>query len=320
MKKSAILAFGVLILTAGCISPANTTGSKIPSYESYVFDHGGTGSPIIEGGITYNFDSNYTQKFYVTTVTSPSEVSRFNMSALPTQARQFINQTDFSSAYLIVIQAFPESSVPNYRIESLMKKNGKVTVHINDSSTISTADITIETILIRVHDSPPTNVRVVTEENVSFQMTDDHYTVTRQTTSTPDEITLPFSDPDPAKNVADPRDITLHNLANDTVGYQLTITYMQESDCRNTTPPCGKPDTKIMIFSKMSKIPANQSITFEDIIAKKGTYTVTVRVFYPEGDTQKQIKKQFTWTITNHTGNLTVHLQKKHINISTTNS
>jgi predicted small lipoprotein YifL len=156
--------------------PAETTTEPptgSPEYDVTVFDSGPTDHPIIEGGITPSDEFGNTS-YYATLLTEASETERFDRSRLPDDTAQFVDETDFETASLVVVQAYPKSSVPDYRVESVTRDGDTLDIRINDSSEMGTDDITVETVLIRVsHDgTPPNEARIETQTGATFD-TDD---------------------------------------------------------------------------------------------------------------------------------------------------
>lgn len=181
-------AFGVgavvlvcLALLAGCVdtsipggTPTETPpgsgpklGEPVTDYETFVFDLGPSSDPVIEGGIEVGdeFDAQY----HVTVVATPEETARFNRSLLPDDAEGFVDEVSFEDELLVVIQAFPASSVPDYRIEVIARDGPTLHVEINDSSGGGTDDVTVETMLVRIPGDPPDDVIVTTQDGRMFE-------------------------------------------------------------------------------------------------------------------------------------------------------
>jgi len=162
--------------TPSATPPATTTTPPAgsPGYDVTVFDSGWTGYPILEDGLVYPDDFEANASYYATLLTDASDTERFNRSQLTDDAEQFVDETDFETASLVVVQAYPKSSVPDYRVESMTRDGDRLDIRINDSSEMGTDDITLETVLIRVeHDgTPPSEARIETQTGVTFD-TDD---------------------------------------------------------------------------------------------------------------------------------------------------
>lgn len=305
MDRNILLVGGFLCIVAiaGCVStpPAGTTTpppNSTPRYDAYVFDHAGVDSPAIEGGIRYSSTGDYTRRNYVTIVESRSDADRFNRDALDDGAEAFVENTSFDDAYLVVIQEFPASSAPDYRVDRVESTDSGLHVFINDSSPGGTADITVETVLVRVHGEPPDEVVVTTETGYRFDTTIG--VVTRTPQPTPEEGTpeLPYVSSNASENVDDPRDIRIENRANDTIGYRLTVTAIETPECRGYTPPCGQPSRQITILERTEKLPAHVTRTIEDVVAKKGVYTIEIEVEAPVGGgSRRMVTKSFEWRV-----------------------
>lgn len=172
-----------LVVLAGCTGipsgPATETGAPTDLiYESYVFDHTDVDGAAIEGGIMYPNGGTGPTKYYVTLVESAQSADRFNHNVLDATASAFIRNTSFDESSIIVIQVFPANSHPDYRVDSVHPSDEGLAITINDSSTGGTADITVETVLLRVHGDIPSPVTVTTEEGRQFSTESGIVTVT----------------------------------------------------------------------------------------------------------------------------------------------
>lgn len=191
VNRPLYLGFVVLlcfITLAGCIDTSGTgdtpttatttpgdgpkLGEPVPDYETFVFDLGPSSQPVIEGGIAV--EDEFEEQYYVTMLTSASETDRFDRSRLPADAGEFVNTVAFEEELLVVIQAFPASSVPDYRVETVARDGPTLHLEINDSSAGGTDDVTVETLLVRVPGETPDNVIVTTEEAETFETAGDH--------------------------------------------------------------------------------------------------------------------------------------------------
>lgn len=160
--------------TSSKTSPPQTTASSQPrKYSTSVFDHAGIGGPIIEGGLEYDPEDTTTRRTAII-IGSEADRRRFNWSALSKHAPDaatFINQSDLSNATILVFQETPASSSPDYRVESISQENRTLCVALNDSATGGTADLTVETVLIRFYGEAPDRVSIRTEDNAVIDIT-----------------------------------------------------------------------------------------------------------------------------------------------------
>lgn len=143
-------------------------GEPVTDYEMHVFDSYPSSDPVIEGGI--EVDDAFDDQHYVTLLTNATETDRFNRSMLPPNASKFIDAVSFENESLVVIQTFPASSVPDYRVESIARDGPTLHISINDSSDGGTDDITVETVFVQVPGDPTDNVIVITEEGEMFEI------------------------------------------------------------------------------------------------------------------------------------------------------
>jgi hypothetical protein len=131
---------------------------------------------VVEDGIAYE-SATGAELYHVTLVTSPGGMDRFNDSlfaesgglrrSLSEDVRPLLNGIDFDEASLVVVEAYPRSSSPDYRVERVVREGDTVTLRINDSSRGGTDDITVETLLVRVSHAgrgPPARAVVGTED------------------------------------------------------------------------------------------------------------------------------------------------------------
>ncbi|KXA97195.1 hypothetical protein AKJ39_03595 [candidate division MSBL1 archaeon SCGC-AAA259J03] len=138
-------------------------------FENYVFDHLGYDMPIIEGGITYQ-DENMDMRNFIALISSREDTDRFNYSLLDESANRFIENTNFKNSVLVVFQESPASSYPNYRVEKVSLEGNGGYMFMNNYSEMGTDDITIETVLVRVHlEESPCRVVTITEEGRTFE-------------------------------------------------------------------------------------------------------------------------------------------------------
>jgi len=297
--------------------PTTTPSGSAPDYEAFVFDSGLTGHPIIEGGITPD-DQFGNTSYYATLLTDASQTERFNRSQLPDEAEQFVEETDFEMASLVVLQSYPRSSVPDYRVESVTRDGGRLDVRINDSSAMGTDDITVETVLIRVEHSgtAPTSAQITPQEDVSFATGEGPVTITPPGDDEQSmyDVTLPLRSDNESRNVEDPRDLTVENTGDETNGYNVTITAMIEPACRDSTPPCMAPAKEVVVFQEVGKLQPGKSVTFENLIARHGEYDLTVEADLPQGESSRQtITKTVGWQIDDDHGNLAVTITDEDI-------
>lgn len=178
--RVAVVALVCPVLLAGCLgtpgptdTPRSTapgggpnTGVPVTDYGTFIFDLGPSSDPVIAGGIAV--DDEFDEQYHVALLTSAAETDRFDRSLLPADAGTFVDAVSFENESLVVIQAFPASSVPDYRVESVARDGPTLHVSINDSSTGGTDDITVETLLVRVPGEAPDDVVVTTEEGDTF--------------------------------------------------------------------------------------------------------------------------------------------------------
>lgn len=171
----ALVVLLVLAVTAGCLgavggpAPGSSPDDSVSS-ETHVFDHASP-EPAIDGGIGYPTEGDEPPPFYVTVVASAEEASRFEPAILEPEAEEFVEGTDFDRQFLVVVEAFPASSQPDYRVERLEWTDDALHLSVDDSSDGGTADVTVETLLVRVDRdgrAVPDEVRVTTEEGETF--------------------------------------------------------------------------------------------------------------------------------------------------------
>lgn len=187
MARSTHLVFVIVILVgaSGCLGITTTLTGPPPSTSvptagepsdgavtwrtSAVVDHAELESPLIEGGVVSDPQSTEARR-YATIVAAPSDRDRIDTAALARIAPDvaaMVNETDLESASLLVYQVTPDSSVPDAQVTSVRRANGTVTIEIDDSAEIATADITVETLIVRLPGDDPHTLVVETEEGQS---------------------------------------------------------------------------------------------------------------------------------------------------------
>lgn len=317
----------LLVIFAGCIGAgprtptASQTGAQtsITEFDTYVFDGGGTDAAVIDGGITSG-TAGSASRYYVTHLTSQAHTSRFDESVLDEKASAFVAATDFTNESLVVVQAFPASSIPDYRVETLTRQDNTLSVRINDSSTRATTDITVETLLIRVPTTdrgPPDRVTVTTDDGFTVDSSAGVVTATpRPTDDGSRSVTLPYASDTESENVDEPRDVTIRNSANNTNGYHLVVSATETPACQDETPPCGQPSEDVTILDRWEKLPPNGNATVEDVVAKRGTYRVTVEADVPAGGgSRTTIREEFEWELSADSGDLVLVISNEDISV-----
>lgn len=318
MHRGLHVAVVALVLLGGCLgapggqgpdeSPGTSTSppSTQPTFDAHILDTSPGEPAVIEGGIAVSpdeFDAG-TRQYYATTVTDRSEAdARFDSAALDDEGMDFVEATDFGDSFLVVVQVFPHSSVPDHRVESIRREGGSLSIAINDSSLGGTDDITLETVIVRVAGSGPDSVSITTEDGYSWQAADaivngttEHLTTVPPTTDQP--VDLPYRADDPAENVDEPRDLVVENRANETVGYLLELEYLEIPECRNETPPCEMPTREVGVLQDTGKLRAGGSERFTDVAARRGQYTVAVAAELPaENGSLRTLRASTHWTI-----------------------
>lgn len=175
-----------LALLAGCVdssgptdTPAGPTattapgsgpavGEPVTDYETHVFDLAPSSEPVIAGGVAVDEETD--EEYYVTLVTNRTGAERFDRSRLPPEADSFVDAVAFETESLVVMQVFPASSSPDYRVESIARDGPTLHVSIDDASDGGTDDVTVETILVRLPGERPDNVIVTTEDGHTFEI------------------------------------------------------------------------------------------------------------------------------------------------------
>jgi len=148
----------------------------IEDYETHVVDHADIGGPIIDGGVAFDVDP-MASRHVVEIIGSAGAAGRFDLETLESidaAATQFVEETDFETAYLLVFQAFPASSKPDYRVTRIERLTDDIHLRVTDVSEGGTADVTVETLLVRLPldgNSPPRHATVTTEDGVTYSTT-----------------------------------------------------------------------------------------------------------------------------------------------------
>lgn len=145
----------------------------IEDFETTVFDHADIGMPIVEGGIDFDLDP-MASRHLVDVFDTAAALDRFHLDRLESidsESAVFVRDTDPDESYLVAFQAFPASSHPDYRVERIERITNDVHLRVTDESEGGTADITVETLLVRIPrngDSAPRHATVTTEEGRTY--------------------------------------------------------------------------------------------------------------------------------------------------------
>lgn len=303
-------------------SPTTTPGSSTPEpvkFEYYTFDHGGIEDAVLEGGIVHEDDSD-TGQTYVTTIANESATARFNQSLLPAAARNFVANTSFDESFLVVVQTFPASSVPDARVESVSRDGGRLYVGINDSSKYATDDITVETVLVRVSGSVPDRITLTGADNVTVDATGQLLRNEPAPTPTPEpDVELPYAADNGSENGEHPRGLHLRNDGNETNGYDLRVTYHDRPACREDSPPCGEPAEELTILERSGKIRPGANLTLPEFAVRTGPYTVEITAELPTDDgSRRTVTDSYDWNLTADAGDVRVRLTDSTVTISET--
>jgi hypothetical protein len=323
-RALAALAVAAVLVLAGCggTGPGSgtttpTTPDPSPEYSATVFDSGPTDHPIIEGGLVPSEEFGNTSH-YVSLLTDASDTDRFNRSRLPEDAAQFVDETDFETASLVVVQAYPKSSVPDYRVESVTRDGDTLDIGINDSSEMGTDDITLETVLLRVdHDgTPPSEARIETQNGVTFDTADGVVTSGHSPPagSTAD-VELPLWSGNLSDNVNDPRDMTVVNQRQVPQRYNVSVVATFTPDCRHENPACGNPDYPAVVFQQTATLEPGERVTFANLIARHGTYDVIVEAT-PTETQRETVRAVGKWQVFHDRGDAHVLLSEEEITVS----
>lgn len=305
----------LLVVLAGCIGgpvdvadggdgtvTATTTPTPTPAQptvDTHVLDTSPYGPTVVEGGVAAQVDDTRTSRYYVTTIGGAGEATdRLNRSEIGGDGRAFVDATDFETSFLVVIQVFPHSSVPDHRVDSVRRSGGTLSLVVNDSSRGGTADITLETMLVRVEGAPPESVRVTTDEGFSWTSRSGLVTRTPEPTRTDTGVDLPYRSEDPTENVDEPRDVVVENRGSETNGYHVEVEYLLVPDCRDATPPCEMPTKEVGVLGERGKLRPGATKRFEDVVARRGHYTVTVSADVPADDgSRRTVRARTQWTL-----------------------
>ncbi|MFB6106951.1 MAG: hypothetical protein ABEJ70_08260 [Halobacteriaceae archaeon] len=329
-----------LALTAGCLggagagTPAATTGAPTTSttttdgtvavttdaplaVEALAFDHADTGSTAIEGGVRYDPGSR-ARRYYATLLTARAETDRLDAGVLPADAAAFVNATDFDESVLGVVQFFPASSAPDYRVVAATRAGDAVRLSVDDAAPGRTADVTVETLLVRLPrgETAPDRLVVTTGDGVRFD-SDAGVVVREDERPTSTTSTLPYRG-GPGENVDDPRDVHVRNVGPSYDGYRVRVTYLDRPACRDASPPCARPTREVPVLDRLGKLHANESRTVADVAARRGTYVVHATAMVPAGDGgRRELTAEATWRVNDTASDLRVVVADDGVGILT---
>jgi hypothetical protein len=295
-------------------SSPESPGGADPGYESYVFDHAGAPAPAIESGIVYDAENATVTRRYVTLVTAQSEAERrFDRSVLDAEARAFVENTSFEDSYLVVFQAFPASSSPDYRVESVGRDEKTVHLRVTDSAPGGTADVTVETLLVRLPrgEAPPEHAVVTTEEGATVRSGEGVVSGAPgdedPEAEDENETELPYRGPDAESNREDPLAVRVHNAGDEVNAFRVNITYV------------GGEEAALALDSGWQKLSAGQNWSVAEAVARAGAYRVRVAASLPgdDGD-RRRVSTTATWNVTaDESAPLRVRLTDENVTVTT---
>lgn len=337
VPRSRALVVAAFLVVAGCLGAGgpdaavnsgttttetegtDTDAASLP-HEAVVFDHAGEGSPAVEGGIADgSTDGDHRTRYYASLVASREATDRFDDAVLTAEASAFVTETNFSRSVLAVVQAYPASSAPDYRVERATREGEAVHLRINDSAPGGTADVTVETLLVRLPrgDDPPDRLVVTTETGTTFNSSAGVVVPDTATTTTTSALpTLPYRGDDPAANRDDPLDVRIRNAGPSYNGYRVRLTYVERPDCLDADPPCAVPTREVPVLDRRGKLHPNRTRTIEDVAARTGTYVVTATGYVPARDGgRRTVTAESTWRVNASADDLLVVVSDESVRV-----
>ncbi len=312
MRRAMPVGVVVVVLLAGCLggpgagttemaTPSSTAPSLGPAYEAHVFDSSPHQTAPVEGGLDAPAGGTdpSSGRTDVTTIGTESEAGwRFNRSLLPTDAADFVDETDFGDAFLVVVQTYPASSVPDAKVEAVSRDGGTLSLTLDDSSDHGTDDLTVEPLLIRKAGPVPGSVRLTDEADRTVAGTDG---AGRPTTGEPNASTgvaLRYRADEPAPNLDDARSLILDNRGETTIGYRVEVKYLDDPDCRAETPACAMPSRELPVLGDTGKVRPGGGVTVGDLAARRGHYTISVVAEVPAGNgSRRTVRGSAHWEL-----------------------
>ena len=162
---------------AGCVAardePASATPTPMP-HDTYHLRHD---DPVIEGGVPLP-DAPPDDQRTVHLVTSADGTDRFDRSVLDEEARAFVENTDFSKAFLLAVGTYLGSTSATVAVERVALDGDRVTANVTiEYPTVGDTAIAYETVLVRVdREGGP----APDDATVTFVADDSDETVTAQ--------------------------------------------------------------------------------------------------------------------------------------------
>lgn len=130
--------------SAGCL----TAGDDTMQYETHQLRHD---EPVIEGGVPLP-DAPPPEERTAHLVTTADGTARFDRAVLDEEAAAFVDGTDFSEAYLLVVGTYLGSTSGTVEITSVEQADGEATARVEVRyPTAGDTAIAYETELVRVH-------------------------------------------------------------------------------------------------------------------------------------------------------------------------
>ncbi|MDY6764592.1 MAG: hypothetical protein SV377_02720 [Halobacteria archaeon] len=162
-----LLGLGTTLSLAGCLSRSDTNPgggggqSSSVEFDAYVFDYSGTEGTAVEGGIQVDHPDSKDRR-YATLINKHEDTKRLNTSVIPQEGDNFIEDTDFDKSSLLVIQRYPASTHPDYKVDKVKRTGKTIQAYLSLPDEGGTDDVTVETVLLRLYVTDPPEHAIVT--------------------------------------------------------------------------------------------------------------------------------------------------------------
>lgn len=135
---------------AGCVAATDDPPSATPTPMPYDTSHLRHGEPVVEGGVPLP-DAPPDEQRTVHLVTTADGVERLDRSVLDQEARTFVENTDFSESFLLVVGTYLGSTSATVAVEAVALDGDRVTARVSvEYPTVGDTAIAYETVLVRV--------------------------------------------------------------------------------------------------------------------------------------------------------------------------
>lgn len=166
MQRRRLLTAIAALSVAGCLTdpPGRRRGTSTPT---------ATPTPATvepTATLTYNGETVLTQTeteyahravgpYYLAVLTTTAHADRFADRLTNREGRTFLDETDFGSTVVIILQDAGGQSTPDFQVNEITREENGITLDVEYPGTVATADIIQDMLFVRVPHGDRSNTR-----------------------------------------------------------------------------------------------------------------------------------------------------------------